>query len=100
MTPQAMEAHAEWRRADVSNQDDWTLNLSEDDKRGLDAALRHALAVSSDMLDITRDDFPLPSFGKKLDAFNDMLINGRGFGLIRGLDRSRYSNDEMCMLYW
>src|SRR5262249_33837093 len=62
--------------------------------------LRHALSVSSDMLDITKDDFPLPMLAKRLDAFNDMLINGRGFGMIRGVDRSRYSNDEMCMIYW
>jgi hypothetical protein len=100
MTPQIMETHAEWRRADVANQDDWTLHLSDAEKRELDAALRRALSKSTDMLDITTDDFPLPAFGKRLAAFNDMLINGRGFGLIRGLDRARYSNDEMCMLYW
>jgi hypothetical protein len=52
------------------------------------------------MLDITAAEFPLPTVGRKLAEFNDMLINGRGFGLIRGLDRARYSNDEMCMLYW
>jgi hypothetical protein len=100
MAPQIMEAHAEWRRADVADQDDWTLYLSDADKAELDDALRHALSVSSDMLDITAAEFPLPTVGRKLAEFNDMLINGRGFGLIRGLDRARYSNDEMCMLYW
>jgi hypothetical protein len=100
MAPQIMEAHAEWRRADVADQDDWTLYLSDADKAELDDALRHALSKSSDMLDITAAEFPLPTVGRKLAEFNDMLINGRGFGLIRGLDRARYSNDEMCMLYW
>lgn len=100
MQPQLMETHAEWRRADVANQDDWTLHLTEPKKRELDAALRHALSKSTDMLDITADDFPLPTFGKRLAAFNEELINGRGFGLIRGLDRAKYTNDEMCMLYW
>ena len=27
-------------------------------------------------------------------------MEGRGFVLIRGLPRERYSNDDMCLAYW
>jgi hypothetical protein len=100
MTPTILEPQAEWRRGDVADARQWTTVLSEKEKQELDAALRHAQAKSGDLLDITKDDFPLPTLGRRLTAFNEELINGRGFGLIRGIERARYSNDEMCMLYW
>ena len=95
-----LELYAEWRREDVIDPRPWTMTLDEVETAEIDAALRHALGVSSDMLDITKDDFPLPALGKRLEVFNDELINGRGFGLIRGVERTRYTNDEMCMIYW
>lgn len=100
-TPKVLETQAEWRRADVADQAQWTLLLTEAEKAEIDAAVRHAQAASGgDLLRITKDDFPLPTLGARLAAFNDELINGRGFGLIRGVDRKRYNNDEMCVIYW
>ncbi|HEV7689249.1 MAG TPA: TauD/TfdA family dioxygenase [Hyphomonadaceae bacterium] len=100
MTPQIIEPHAEWTRDQVSDASQWTLVLTEAEKREIDAALRHAQAKSGDLLQIRKEDFPLPTLGKRLEAYNDELINGRGFGMITGVDRARYSNDEMCVIYW
>jgi hypothetical protein len=35
-----------------------------------------------------------------LKRIENELINGRGFVLLRGLPRERYSNDDMCWAYW
>ncbi len=98
--PRVLETHVEWASADVADQAGWTLLLTDAETTDIDRALRHALAISHDMLDITKDQFPLPVLGPRLAQFNQELINGRGFGLIRGVDRSRYTNDEMSMIYW
>ncbi len=35
---------------------------------------------------ITRQDFPLPKLGPKLEAVRDEVVNGKGFHLIQGED--------------
>ena len=95
-----LETHANWRHTDVLDEAQWTLQLSAADKQELDAALRLALAKSDDLLDIGPDDFPLPTLATKLAAVERELIDGRGFVRISKLDRARYSDDEMTMLYW
>jgi hypothetical protein len=99
-TPRLLEPHAEWRHDDVADPATWTEALGGAEIEELDAALRHAQAISSDLLDIGKEDFPLPHLGSRLAAIARDLIEGRGFVLIRGLPRERYGNDEMCLLYW
>lgn len=101
--PQAikiMEPNGEWRRKDVESNTDWIEQLTLNDQRELETALQHAKSVSSDLLQITREDFPLDHLAIKLKSIENELINGHGFKLIRGLDRDKYNNDDMCMLYW
>jgi hypothetical protein len=100
IVPTVMEPHAEWRRGDVLDAERWTMVLTPDEHDEIDAALRHARARSHDLLELTAADFPLPGLADRLDGFNRELISGRGFGLIRGLPRARYDNDEMSMIYW
>jgi hypothetical protein len=78
----------------------WTDWFDADECEELDAALRHALAKSDDVLEIERDDFPLPNLQARLLEVERELINGRGFVRLRGIDRERYSQTEMEIVYW
>jgi hypothetical protein len=42
----------------------------------------------------------LPTLGARLKLIERELIDGRGFVLIRGIPRQRFTNDEMCLIYW
>lgn len=95
-----LEPKCEWTAADVADESVWTERFEADELEELDRALRHALDVSDDVLEIDRDDFPLPILGKRLARIEDELINGRGFVRLRGIDRDRYDDAEMEMLYW
>jgi hypothetical protein len=97
---QVLEPGCEWRADDVADPAAWTEVLSPDEIGELEAAIAHARGVSDDMLEIGAADFPLPTLGPRLKAIEDELINGRGFVLLRGLPRERWSNDEMCLAYW
>lgn len=99
-TPRILEPRCEWGAADVADAALWTERLSDAECSELDAALRHALARSDDVLEIGRDDFPLPTLGARLGAIERELIDGRGFVRLRGIERERYSQAEMEMLYW
>jgi hypothetical protein len=98
--PRILEPQCEWTAADVADEEVWTEHLTEAELEELDASLRHAVRRSDDVLELTRDDFPLPTLAERLSAIEAELIDGRGFVRIRGIDRSAYTQDEMELLYW
>jgi len=100
LAPEVLETACEWTAADVADPELWTERLSAAEVDELEAALEHAFGVSDDFLAIGKDQFPLPTLGPRLKAIERELMDGRGFVLIRGLPRGRWSNDEMSMAYW
>jgi hypothetical protein len=99
-TPRILEPQCEWTSADVADEAEWTEQLEPAEQTEIDNALRHALAKSDDVLEIERDDFPLPTVSAHLAAIENELINGRGFVRLRGIDRSAYTQAEMEVIYW
>lgn len=96
-----LEPQCEWKAADVADESVWTELLDATEQAELDAALRHALAAKGDdVLQVERDDFPLPNLHDRLVDIERELIDGRGFVRLRGIDRSRYTQAEMEVLYW
>ena len=85
---------------DVADPAAWTEVLTPAEIDELDAAIAVARAKTDNLLEIGKADFPLPTLGVRLKAIERELMDGRGFVLIRGLPRERWSNDEMCLAYW
>jgi len=98
--PRVLEEQCEWTSDRVADERQWTELFSAAELEELDAALRHALGRSEDVLEIGRDDFPLPTLHERMLGIQRELIGGRGFVRLRGIDRDRYSQSEMEMLYW
>lgn len=97
---EVLEPQCEWTSADVADPAQWTEVLTPDECAEIDAACRAALPMVDDLMAVTKAHFPLPGLAARLKRIENELINGRGFVRLRGLDRSRYSNDEMCLIYW
>ncbi|HEY8059634.1 MAG TPA: taurine catabolism dioxygenase TauD, partial [Acidimicrobiales bacterium] len=93
-----LETGCEWRAGDIG--DDYVVTLTDAHVAELDAALIHAEAVTDDVLDVTRADFPLPTLTPELAHVTDELINGNGVVLIRGLPAERYSKERASSIYW
>lgn len=100
MAPRILEPQCEWTASDVADEDVWTEHFDDAEQRELDASLRHAMETSGDVLELGRDDFPLPTLDHRLARIEDELINGRGFVRLRGIDRRAYTQAEMELLYW
>lgn len=96
LTP--LEVACEWRSADLG--DSYVFHLSDDHLAELDAALAIAESRTGDVLDVSRDDFPLPTLGPELARLTDDLINGRGVVLLRGLPVGRYGKARASAIYW
>ena len=95
-----LEPASEWRAAEVADASSWIETFDESERDEINAALRKALEKSSDVMEISKHDFPLPTLSARLHAIEGDLINGRGFVLLRGIERERYSREEMEMIYW
>ena len=98
-----LETHANWRASDIGDTGDtgdWTLHLSDSHHRELDAALAHARTVTDEVLDVTVDDFPLPSLAPLLASLAEELVNGRGFARIAALDVGRLGAEDASWIYW
>jgi len=98
--PEVLEISADWHAADVADESLWTESLAPGELEEIESALRHALEKSTDVMDISKADFPLPTFATRLKGIEWELIDGRGFVRLRGFDRDRYSREEMEMIYW
>jgi hypothetical protein len=98
--PRILEPQCEWTSEAFADEASFTETFKAAELEELDAALRHALARSDDVLDIGRADFPLPTLAERLAGVERTLMDGRGFVRLRGIERDRYSQAEMEMLYW
>ena len=67
----------------------------------IDAALAHLLSLGTvDFPEITPETFPLPTLGSFFVDLGEELLHGRGFLLLRGLPRERYSLDDIGLIYY
>jgi len=81
ITPEA------WRGEDLAKTTEWLYKLSEEELRDIDDALRHVEGKGLVPPEFTKEDFPLPIFGSSLDEIREELEGGRGFIIMRGIDR-------------
>lgn len=89
-----------WRGVDMAHSDAWRYPLSEAAIAEIDAALAHVKSAGWDWSDLTRDRFPLESFGDELASVADELESGCGVVKLTGLPVSRYSEDERRALFF
>jgi len=95
-----LEPRCEWRARDVADPELWIEHLDEQELRELDDALAGVRHLLGDLLRVTPHNFPLPRLSKRLAAVGRSLVEGRGYSLLRGIQRDRYTQQEMSLLFW
>lgn len=88
-----------WTGPQIQNDPSWIYHLNAADAAEIDVALKHARRIGA-RIPFPADSFPLPRFAGVLDGILEELEHGRGFKLIRGIPRQRYSDEECELLYW
>ncbi len=95
-----IEGPAAWQGSSIDLREEGVRVLSSAEVEEIDAALRHLHSLGEvDFPDITPDSFPLPTLSGHLAGLGDELRFGRGFLLLRGLPRERYSLDDLARIY-
>jgi hypothetical protein len=86
-----------WLGSEIDYHSDGLHLLSDADIAEIDAALAGLPEI--DFSEIEPRNFSLPTLGSRLRAIGEALRHGRGFALLRGIPRDRYSTDEMARIY-
>ena len=95
------EGRALWYGPQIDFQTENLHMLSQGDIAEIDAALTHLLSFGPvDFPGITPETFPLPKLGEFFRSLGQDLLHGRGFLLLRGLPRDRYSLDDIGRIYY
>lgn len=88
-----------WVGPEIQKQESWIMHLGDAEIAEVERALENVKARGR-QIPFKADDFPLPFLSERLDEVPDRLENGLGVVLIRGLPRSRYTNEECELIYW
>ncbi|WAO83780.1 TauD domain-containing protein [Fusarium falciforme] len=97
--PRILDEAMAWTGNQFADELDYIHTLSESDLQEAENALRvfKALGLDGDL--VSRDNFPLPTLGPRLDEIRRDVHDGKGFGVIRGLDPHKYSIEDLTVMY-
>lgn len=91
---------AAWYGAELAESHEWIRVLSPEEIAELEKAVAQVRGRGLDIVDVRRDDFPLPRLGPVLREIRNELIDGRGFVLLRGLPVERWPVADVAAAYW
>ncbi len=97
---QPIDDPAAWTARDFAGNDVWLYRMSGDEVGEVLAAVARVEAKGLALMDITRDEFPLPRFGKAIEAMREEVMLGRGFAVLRGLPTAGRSKLQVATAFW
>ncbi|HAA91842.1 MAG TPA: taurine catabolism dioxygenase TauD [Rhodospirillaceae bacterium] len=94
------EDPAAWRGEDMMTRDDWRAPLTDAHRAEIATAIDLAKQSGKNVLDLTKEDFPLPTLGPYVAALNADLEGGRGFTVIEGLPGQELDDETGKIAIW
>jgi hypothetical protein len=98
--PGIIESPTAWYGRELQDDVNWITHLSAVEVEEVLAAVSHVNKSSISMLEMTPEDFPLPTLTARLNELTRELDRGRGFCLIRGLPINELSERDAAFAYW
>lgn len=89
---------ADWRGADLAQQDDWRLTFDGAALEDLKKAAQETL--HRDIASLKIGDFPLPTLAPTLRKIRDVVVDGRGFALLHGLPVDIWPRAVTARVFW
>ena len=90
--PDAITKPSAWLGTDMArNPDAWFYQLTVEDVRDLESAATHFQSLGIDVGEISRETFPLATFGVHIAGLKQTLLSGVGLEVLRGLPIENYS---------
>ncbi|KAK3294537.1 uncharacterized protein B0H64DRAFT_189707 [Chaetomium fimeti] len=99
--PAEADAGRDWSGADFPSEDNYVIHLSPEDIDEIETALAFFKALDGSLGpdDVRPDTFPLPDLCNRLFEASEIIHNGQGFVVLRGLQPDNYSSLDNILLY-
>ena len=88
-----------WLGKDLIQTDDWIVRLSPATLAEIDACVSRLRDRKAYDTRVARDEFPLTTMTDELARMRQEIATGRGFFVFRGLDKDRYSDNELGLIF-
>lgn len=95
-----IDTPANWRGPDMLRRSDWIHQVTASEADEIRDALKDAQAQGVGFAEISRDNFVLPKFGAVLAHSLQLLEDGPGLSVLRGLPVEGLSKDDMRLMYF
>lgn len=97
--PPEVEDRSVWYGATLAKSDEWIVRLSEAEIAEVERAIECIEESGIEFTTITAADVPLPALRPRLDAMLEVVLNGRGFVLLKGLPAQRWNRREAAIAF-
>lgn len=98
--PVRIEHACAWRGDVMAMRADWIEMLSASDLDELARATEPWMTEGTDLVDLTRERFELPTLSARLRRMRDVLLEGRGFVLLRGLPVAQWGRRRSAAAFY
>ncbi len=82
-----------------SDTDKWVLQLDDAEIAEVEIAARKIIEQDKSIVEINRENFPLPLLGPRLQELTDQLTKGIGFALLKRIPVERYSVQQAATMF-
>ncbi|KXX78006.1 hypothetical protein MMYC01_201723 [Madurella mycetomatis] len=99
--PAQVNAARAWDGSDFNSEGDYVLILSDEDVMEIEAGLEHFKRLPGELGpdDVCPETFPLPNMASRLGRVSEIIHDGRGFVVLRGLQPDKYTMYDNILLY-
>jgi hypothetical protein len=91
---------AAWLPAEMEQTDEWRIELDPTHVAELLQALQEVDRPGIEVVQVTKDDYELPTLAPVIDRAVDELMDGRGFVLVRGVPVEGLTERQVELLGW
>ncbi len=99
--PERQESKLAWYGPELhSDTDKWVFQLDDAEIAEIEAAAREITEQNKSIVEIDKENFPLPVLGPKLKNLTEQLIDGIGFALVRRIPIERYSVQQAASMFY
>lgn len=91
---------AAWYPEDIAGSTDWMYRLNDREIGEILQAVDRIQSSGLPMIDVTKDDFELPTLAAGLAEIRNEVMKGRGFAFLRGLPVEGRSREQTALAFW
>ncbi len=98
--PEPVVHPSAWCGEELYTRPDWLIELTESERKEIEAAVKNSFAIERDLYETTAGDFPLPQLGPRLAKIQHDLEHTSGACFIRGLNVANMTEEEARRAFW